>query len=214
MSSELAIILKTAVAAVIGYLIGSINTSIIVGKIAGVDIRKKGSGNAGATNALRTMGKKAAIIVALGDVLKGITACLIGMFLTGEVENIGNPGLMAGGVSAVIGHNWPLYFGFKGGKGILTSLAVVFMMDWRMALLLLGVFIIVVAVTRYVSLGSIIAAALIPVVALIPPLRHSGIFFAFALVLAVLAVARHGSNIARLVKGTENKFSFHGKGKG
>ncbi|MDD5602787.1 MAG: glycerol-3-phosphate 1-O-acyltransferase PlsY [Eubacteriales bacterium] len=211
MSDLNVLVLKTILAGLAGYLLGSINTSIIVGKIMGVDIRKKGSGNAGATNTLRTLGKKAAIIVALGDVLKGIIACTAGMLLTGNVENAGNPGLMAGGTCAVVGHNWPLYFGFRGGKGIFTSLAVVMMMDWRIGLILLGIFIIIVALTRYVSLGSVIASLLFPFTAAIKPFSHPPLFLVFAAVIAVLAVVRHSSNIVRLLKGTENKLSFHKK---
>ncbi len=207
-----AIVMKSILAGVIGYLLGSINTSIIVGRFYGIDIRKHGSGNAGATNTLRTLGKKATVFVALGDLLKGIAACLIGMLLTGNVENAGQLGLMAGGLGAVVGHNWPLYFGFKGGKGVLTSFAVVLMMDWRIALLLLGVFIIVVAVTRYVSLGSVIGSALFPLVAAIPYFEKSKVFVLFALCLGFLAVIRHRTNIERLLKGTESRFGAKKRG--
>jgi len=199
------IVLKIIIVGAIGYLLGSVNTSLIVGKFYGVDIRKHGSGNAGATNALRTLGKKAAIMVALGDVLKGIIACLIGLFLVGEIEGAGKVGVMVGGVCAVIGHNWPLYFGFKGGKGIFTSFATVMMMDWKIGLILLGVFIILVAATKYVSLGSISAAALFPIMSLIPPFKKTTVFFIFALVISLLAIFRHRSNLARLINGTENK---------
>lgn len=199
------IALKSVLAGVIGYLLGSINTSIIVGRLYGIDIRKHGSGNAGATNTLRTLGKKATAFVALGDLLKGFGACLIGMLLTGDVENVGQIGLMAGGLGAILGHNWPLYFGFKGGKGILTSLAVVLMMDWRIAVILLVVFVIVVAATRYVSLGSIIGSALFPLVAAIPYFNQGKVFILFALCLGFLAVIRHRTNIERILKGTESR---------
>ncbi|MDP4182682.1 MAG: glycerol-3-phosphate acyltransferase, partial [Bacillota bacterium] len=106
-------LLKIILTCVIGYLLGSLNSSLIIGKIYGVDVRKHGSGNAGATNTLRTLGKKAALFVTLGDVFKGIIACLLGYFL------LGNDGLMSAGIGAIIGHNWPLYFKFKGGKGVL-----------------------------------------------------------------------------------------------
>jgi len=146
-----------ALTVITGYLLGSLNSSLIVGKLYGVDIRKKGSGNAGLTNTMRVLGKTAALAVLAGDIIKGIIACIVGLLLVGQT------GILAGGTAAVIGHNWPLYFGFKGGKGVLTTLAVIMMMDWRIGLLLLGVFLIIVFVTRYVSLGSIIGAALIPV---------------------------------------------------
>lgn len=187
------------IAAALGYLLGSLNSSLIVGKFYGVDVRQHGSGNAGATNTLRTLGKTAAIIATFGDMLKGFIACIIGWYLTGE------NGIMAGGVAAIAGHNWPLYFKFKGGKGILTSLAVLLFMDWRIALILLGLFIIIVAVTRYVSLGSILASALFPLVAAIPVFGHEMLFVAFAALLGIMAVIRHHSNIRRIVSGTESK---------
>lgn len=180
-----------------GYLLGSLNSSLVVGRFYGVDVRKHGSGNAGATNTLRTLGKGAALLTTLGDILKGVAACLIGKWVAGE------PGLVFAGMGAVLGHNWPLYFGFKGGKGILTSFAVVLMIDWRIALGLLGLFIIIVALTRYISLGSIIGSALLPVVALI--LKKPYYLVIAWLVLAILAVYRHRANIGRLLQGNENK---------
>lgn len=190
---------------VIGYLLGSANASLIVGKFYGVDVRNHGSGNAGATNTLRTLGKTAAAIVSLSDVLKGVIACLIGLFLIGEIEGIGTLGLMVGGITAIIGHNWPVFFRFKGGKGIFTSFAVVLMMDWKIGLMLLGVFIIVVALTKYVSLGSIIGSGLFPIVSAIPSFNKSLVFIVFAAILAFLAIYRHRSNIQRIINGTESK---------
>lgn len=185
-------------ASIIGYLLGSINSSLVVGKFYGVDVRKHGSGNAGATNTLRTLGKKAAIIATLGDMLKGIVACIIGLLLAKEI------GVMAAGIAAIIGHNWPLYFKFKGGKGVLTTLAVVLMMDWRIALVVLGAFIIVVAITRFVSLGSIVATILFPIFA--ATLFGKTIeFIIFSSILAFLIIFRHNANIVRIFKGTESK---------
>jgi len=133
---------------------------VIVGKIYGKDIRSHGSKSAGLTNTLRVLGKSAAVFVLAGDILKGIIACFIGLFLgvyfySGEAKDCAS--LLAAGAGAVIGHNWPVYFGFKGGKGVLTAVSVLFMFDWVMALLCLGFFVIIVAFTRYVSLGSICA---------------------------------------------------------
>ena len=108
----------------------------------------------------------------------------------------------------------PIYFGFKGGKGIFTSLAVVLMMDWRIGLLLLGVFIVIVAITRYVSLGSIVGSALFPLAALLPVFGKSSVFVLFALALAVLAVYRHRGNIGRIIKGTESKLGAKKEVKG
>ena len=190
-------------AGIIGYLLGSANSSLIVGKFYGIDVRQHGSGNAGATNTLRTMGKSAALLVGIGDVLKGVIACLIGYYLVGG-GFVDNTGVMVGGIAAIIGHNWPVYFGFKGGKGVFTSLAVVLMMDWELGLMLLGVFIIVVAITRWVSLGSILGSALFPVFGVV--FGRSIRFTVFALILALLIIFRHRSNIQRLLKGTESKF--------
>lgn len=205
-------IVKIILVLVFGYLLGSINTSIIVGKCYGIDIRNHGSGNAGMTNTLRTLGKVAAVLVILGDILKGVLAYLIGNLIVNPtaIESIfGNQlpfagiGGMVGGIAAIAGHNWPLYFGFKGGKGILTSFSVVMMMDWKLGLMLLGVFLVIVLITRYVSLSSISACVVFPIAAFI---KGNGIVFTvFAAILALLATLRHKANIIRLINGTESK---------
>jgi glycerol-3-phosphate acyltransferase PlsY len=201
--------IKLAAVVVAGYLLGSVNPSIIVGKLRGFDIRTKGSGNAGVTNTLRTMGKKAAIPVLAGDVLKGVLACVAGMLLVGTVDGLGQVGVIAGGAAAILGHNWPVFFGFKGGRGVLTSLAVMLMADWRVALIALGVFAIVVAATRYVSLGSILAALSLPFLALLPGFYGTAsellFFMGFAAAAGLLIILRHLPNIKRLVTGTESK---------
>jgi glycerol-3-phosphate acyltransferase PlsY len=183
--------------AVLGYLLGSVNTSLIVGRFHGVDIREHGSGNAGLNNVLRTLGKTAALLVLAGDVLKGLMSCMAGMYIAGDA------GKIIAGTAAVIGHNWPLYFGFRGGKGALTSIAVVFFVDWRIGLVLTGIFVVVVLITRYVSLGSIIGAVAFPIAALI--LKKDVLFVVFALLFCTIVVARHHSNIKRLINGTESK---------
>lgn len=188
-------------AAVVGYLLGSLNSALIVGKFYGVDVRQHGSGNAGMTNTMRTLGKKAALFVLIGDVIKGLISYLIGYFICG-----GQLGGMVAGTAAVIGHIWPVYFGFKGGKGVLTTLAVLFMFDWRAALALLGVFIIILALTRYVSLGSIIGAFLFPFAELL--LGRNTETIIFSVIIAVLIIVMHRANIKRLLSGTESKFSF------
>src|SRR6476660_1554975 len=129
-------ILKTLAALGLGYLLGSLNTAVIAGKIYGKDIRSHGSKSAGLTNTLRVLGKSAAVFVFAGDILKGIVACLIGLRLAvyaqaGEANDCVS--LLAAGARAVIGHNWPVYLGFKGGKGMLTAAAVLFTFDWRMS---------------------------------------------------------------------------------
>ncbi len=200
--------IKILLVIIIGYLLGSLNTSIIVGKIYGTDIRKHGSGNAGMTNTLRTLGKTAAVLVIFGDILKGVLSYIIGNVIINSIPasitlSISGIGGMVGGIAAIAGHNWPVYFGFKGGKGILTSFSVVMMMDWKLGLILLGVFVIIVAITRYVSLGSIIACVAFPIGAAIK--GNSPIFIIFAAILSILAIARHNGNIKRLLNGTEHK---------
>lgn len=190
---------------VAGYLLGSANSAIIVGRFYGVDVRKHGSGNAGTTNTLRTLGKKAALFVLLGDILKGLLAYLAGYYIAGNAL-----GGMVGGTAAVIGHVWPLYFGFKGGKGVLTSLAVLLMIDWYIALVLLGIFIIIVLLTRYVSMGSIVGAALFPVLSLI--LDRSVETVLFSALIAALIIFMHRTNIKRLLNGTESKIGSKKQG--
>lgn len=199
---EVLIIILTAV---LGYLLGSINSSLVVGKFYGVDVRKHGSGNAGATNTLRTLGKKAAAIATLGDMIKGFIACTAGYFLVKQLGVIGTDiGIMVAGVAAVIGHNWPVFFKFKGGKGVLTSLAVVLMMDYRIALILLGIFIVIVAITRYVSLGSVLGTLFFPVFALWI-FKKPTAFIICSSILALMIVFRHRTNLVRIFKGTESK---------
>lgn len=198
--------------AVIGYLLGSVNSSVIVGRLYKIDIRAEGSGNAGLTNTLRVLGKKAAVMVLIGDILKGVIAVLIGILVIKTQWSdpaIGEIYAVAAGTFSVIGHNWPVYFGFKGGKGILTTATVIFMLDWRIGVLVLILFIIIVFVTRYVSLGSICGAFAVPFAAII--FGYDWKFVLFMVFLALLAIYRHKANIKRLLNKTENKLSFKGK---
>lgn len=204
-------IVKLFVALVFGYLLGSLNTAVIVGKIYGMDIRSHGSKSAGLTNTLRTLGKAAAVFVLLGDIVKGIIACLIGLLLGvyfysgGSMDSVS---LLVAGAGAVIGHNWPIYFRFKGGKGALTAVAVLFMIDWVMGLLCLGFFVIIIALTRYVSLGTILATMLIAAISFIPVFGHTLYVTIFVCLLALMVIFRHRENIQRLLSGTENKLTF------
>jgi glycerol-3-phosphate acyltransferase PlsY len=198
-------------ALVLGYLLGSLNTAVIVGKLYGKDIRSLGSKSGGLTNTLRVLGKSAALLVLAGDVLKGIVACLIGLRLgvyvqSGEARDCVS--LLAAGAGAVIGHNWPIYFGFKGGKGALTGVAVLFMFDWVMALICLGLFVAIVAATRLVSLGTVSAAVCFTVISFIPMFGHTFYFNLFACLMAFLIVFKHRENVQRLLSGTENRLSF------
>ena len=198
---------------VLGYLLGSINSSVIFGKIIGVDVRKVGSGNAGATNALRTMGKKAGIIVVIGDVLKTILAMILVRIFTpilfpGQTEVERYAEYLAG-FAAVVGHNYPIYFGFRGGKGIICSISVIFMLDWRIGLITLFAGVIVIACTRFVSLGSLTGAVMFPTLVIIfsvfEPGVHVPYYITLAVVMMVLAFYQHRANIKRLISGTESK---------
>jgi acyl phosphate:glycerol-3-phosphate acyltransferase len=202
---------KTLAALGLGYLLGSLNTSVIVGKIYGTDITSLGSKSAGLTNTLRLLGKTAAAFVLIGDVLKGIVACLIGLYLgvtiqSGEARDCVS--LLAAGAGAVIGHNWPVYFAFKGGKGALTAAAVMFVVNWLMALISLGLFVIVIAATRYVSLGTICASIVFVALSFVPALGGTFYFQIFACLTAAIIIVKHRENIRRLLSGAENKLRF------
>ena len=194
-----------------GYALGSVNSSVIIGRIYRIDIRNEGSKNAGLTNALRVLGKKAAVMVLAGDILKGVIAVLLGSLVSRWAGSLGQYFSVAAGTFAVIGHNWPVYFKFKGGKGILTTATVIFMLDWRIGLVVLVLFVLVVALSKYVSLGSITGAFAVPLVAF--AFGHDLVFICFMLFLSALAIFRHKANINRLMNGKENKLSFSKKGR-
>jgi glycerol-3-phosphate acyltransferase PlsY len=204
-------ILKTLAALALGYLLGSLNTAVIVGKIYGKDIGSLGSKSAGLTNTLRVLGKPAAALVLTGDILKGVGACLIGLGLgvyvhSGEAKDCVS--LLAAGAGAVMGHNWPVYFGFKGGKGALTATTVMFMINWVMALICLGFFVLIVAMTRYVSLATVGAILLFVAISFVPAFGNTYYFNLFASVMALVIIFKHRENIQRLLSGTENRLTF------
>lgn len=190
-------------ATVMGYLLGSINASIIISKKQGKDIREMGSGNAGATNTLRSLGKGAAAITLIADILKGVIAVLLARLIFGNV-----PGAdIIAGAGAVLGHNFPIYYGFRGGKGVLTSFAVALVLQPVAALIALLIGVIVIALTRYVSLGSLCGAAALPVLCAFFCGKNVGLM-AFMTGLAILVILRHHKNIERLISGNERKLSF------
>ena len=195
-----------AIIAVCAYLLGSLSFAIIVSKLTlGKDIRNYGSGNAGLTNAYRTMGAKKTLLVLLGDIAKGAAAVSIGMVLAGPV------GKLTAGIFVILGHMFPLYFGFKGGKGVLVGAVMLAFFDWRVFGIAFALFLLsMVIVTKWISLGSILGRG---------QLSHHylGLFYrdpvltAMALGMAAVVVFMHRSNIGRIIRGKENKFSFKSK---
>jgi len=208
---------KYIVIAVIAYLIGSVNFSVIISKkMAGFDVREKGSGNAGTTNMLRSVGKKAAAITLILDILKGVVAIGIAI-ITGLIFKNSDKALLVqiAALLVVIGHTFPIFFGFKGGKGVATSLGVLLMVNWKIGLICLVFAVILMALTRMVSLGSVGAAILFPVLVLFINTNYtvssgSG-YFVFSILLALLVAFNHRANIKRILNGTENKLSFKKK---
>ncbi len=196
--------------ALIGYFFGSFNFALILSKkMYNEDIRNYGSKNAGTTNMMRTYGKKAAFLTILGDILKAVAAVAIGCFAMGI-----NFGGYLTGLFCVVGHVFPAYYGFKGGKGVATAAAVILMLNPFVFLCVIGVFVITVLISRYVSLGSVLAAAVFPLLTyttLFSPendLPHRGFAFLFSFVMAVIVIVKHRENLSRLAHGTESKFSF------
>ena len=201
----------------LSYLVGSIPTSIIVGKLVkGIDIRNYGSGNPGGTNVIRVVGLGWGIFVILFDAFKGFFATyFIAKWFYGDASILNLTTLqIIAGCSAVIGHIWTIFAGFKGGKGVSTSAGMLLGIAPVDLLISLMIFVIIVALTRYVSLGSIISAILFPFVIIftekIFKLEHSDFFtlLIFGSLIAVLIVYRHRSNIKRLIAGNENKLIF------
>lgn len=182
-----------------GYFLGSISFSYLVGKYsAGIDIREHGSGNAGATNTLRVLGKRAAAIVFLADGLKGALAVWIGYLITGS-----DAGMALSGLSAIAGHNWPVFFGFRGGKGVATTIGVIVTVAFLPALYAGIVATLLLWVTRIVSLASLTFLTLLPFSILLSDLPAA--YFWMSIGMAVMSYWRHRTNIVRLVQGKENR---------
>ena len=222
------------VIAMVGYLIGSVNLSIILSKLMGKgDIREQGSGNAGTTNTLRVLGKGPAALVLIFDICKAVIAILLakGIFAisgvemystwTGGTGEVALPalsfnltyelGILLAALGAILGHNYPIYYGFKGGKGIATSLGALLMIEWQIGLVCLVFALVLMIASRMVSLGSICAALLYPILVWImgsafgTSAEARMIYIVFAILVAALALYRHRANVTRLLNGTENK---------
>lgn len=182
------------------YLLGSIPTGLLLGKIYGIDVRKEGSGNIGATNLYRTVGRKVGVITLIFDCLKGMLPVLIAWKLAP-----GNPSLQAWvGLAAFCGHVFSIFLLFKGGKGVATALGVYLALAPVAVLGAIAVFLLMVAIWRYISLGSIAAAAVLPVIVLFRP--HSKELLISTAIISTVVILKHHTNIRRLFDGSESKF--------
>ena len=200
------------IVAIIAYCLGSISFSVLISKkMAGFDVREKGSKNAGSTNVLRTVGKRAAAITLICDILKGVVAVLIAVLLGNIVEGTDKALLVQiAGLLAVLGHTFPVFFKFKGGKGVATALGVLFVANWQIALICLVFALLLMVITKMVSVGSLGAAVLFPVLTMFIGQNYivEGSYLIFGILLALVVIYNHRANLKRLANGTENKISF------
>ena len=193
---------------ILSYLIGSIPTALIISRrFYGIDIRDYGSGNMGATNTFRVLGSRYGTMVMVFDILKGMAAVMLYNFLPFYVNNdLERTNLMLGlGLSAVIGHVFPVFAGFKGGKGVATLLGMVLAIQPLIAVSCIGIFVLVLFLTRYVSLSSILAAVALPICVLWIWNENELLYRVFALIVAILVVVTHQKNIGRILRGVESR---------
>ena len=198
---------------IIGYFIGNIETGYIFGKLNKMDIRNYGSGNAGATNTLRVLGPKAGLIVFLGDFCKSLIPCLVVRFIFRDNVSLSYVYMLYIGLGVVLGHNFPFYLGFKGGKGVASTAGIIMALDIRIAAVCLAIFIVIVAVTRYVSLASIVVMIIFIGMSQMLVKTSYGFtdgtspmeFRLLVVVIGFLSIFMHRANIKRLLSGTENK---------
>ena len=205
------------VIALVAYLLGSVNLSIIISKLMGKgDIREHGSGNAGTTNTLRTLGKLPAVIVLIWDILKGVIAVLLAKWIitlgNGDIDasllaEHRDYAMIISAIMAVLGHNFPIYFGFKGGKGVATSLGAIIAIEWPLAIACAVFAIVMILLTRMVSVGSVLVAILYPILTFFVgnEFYNKWLYLALALLLGGSVLLRHKANIKRILNGTENK---------
>ena len=187
---------------VVPYFLGSINFGIIISKLFhGEDIREYGSGNAGMTNMLRTYGKRDAAITLIGDALKAVVAVILGRIL------FGISGGYVAGLTCILGHAFPCYYKFKGGKGVVVTAATIAVIDWRIFLVLLGIFILVVAFSKYISLGSVCGMLVFPLLVQVWD-RGLSINVLLSCLISALVIFLHRGNIKRIYNGTESKLSL------
>ena len=216
-----AVWLPALVTAAIAYFCGCFNGAVIVSKyILRDDVRTHGSGNAGLTNFYRTFGGPLTAVVILTDVIKAIVAVLVGVWLAGQMLPLSGPAAAETatavteywtGLFCLLGHMFPCMFQFKGGKGILSGGTIAILIDWRVALVVWGGFLILAVLTRYVSLGSSSTGITLPIITWL--VYRDGIILLLSLIIGRLILFKHRSNLQRLAQGTESKFALHKKGK-
>ena len=202
--------ISVVIAVVVGYLLGNLNGAVCISALLHDDVRTHGSGNAGLTNFIRNYGSSKALLVLLIDGLKAVVACVVGGLLM-KAHGYYLEGVAIGGSGAMLGHIYPVFFGFRGGKGALSGLFVVYMIDWRIGLILTAVFLGTYFITHYVSLGSVLAAlALVTSFAL---LHHDRIVvMTVGIVMGLMVIVMHRTNLVRLFRGTERKTNLFKKG--
>ena len=198
---------------IIGYFIGNIETGYIFGKLNKMDIRNYGSGNAGATNTLRVLGPKAGLIVFFGDFCKSLIPCLVVRYIFRDNISLSYVYMLYIGLCVVLGHNFPFYLGFKGGKGVASTAGIIMALDYRIAFVCLAIFILIVAITRYVSLASIVVMIIFIGMSHMLVKTNYGFtdgsspmeFRLLIVIIGFLSIFMHRANIKRLLSGTENK---------
>lgn len=202
-------VFTVALTLLVSYLLGCFNGSVMTSHfIIRDDVRQHGSGNAGLTNFYRTYGARYALCVIVCDMGKTVLACLIGGYLMHWVVGDWTLGLLIAGIGCELGHMFPVFFGLRGGKGILSGGVLVLLLDWRVALIAWGLFAVLWLTTRYVSLGSIAATASMPVSVFLL-MGHNWLYTVLSAAIAALVIWCHRGNIQRLLTGTEKKFHWH-----
>lgn len=205
----MSVVFTVALTLLVSYLLGCFNGSVMTSHfIIRDDVRQHGSGNAGLTNFYRTYGARYALCVIICDMGKTVLACLIGGYLMHWVVGDWTLGLLIAGIGCELGHMFPVFFGLRGGKGILSGGVLVLLLDWRVALIAWGLFVSLWLLTRYVSLGSVAATASMPV-SVFFLLGHNWLYTVLSAAIAALVIWCHRGNIQRLLSGTEKKFHWH-----
>ena len=205
----MSVVFTVALTLLVSYLLGCFNGSVMTSHfIIRDDVRQHGSGNAGLTNFYRTYGARYALCVIICDMGKTVLACLIGGYLMHWVVGDWTLGLLIAGIGCELGHMFPVFFGLRGGKGILSGGVLVLLLDWRVALIAWGLFVSLWLLTRYVSLGSVAATASMPVSVFLL-MGHNWLYTVLSAAIAALVIWCHRGNIQRLLTGTEKKFQWH-----